>query len=231
MSGTEEQYGKQDKKEAGVGAAQRRRYRSTLRDERTADTRGRIIAAARELFAERGFTETTVAVIAKRAGVATPTVYAVFSSKGEIVRELVSRLEAAADGEQWRARIDAEADPRRKLEWYAAWHRILFSTGRGVLGAALHAAGDPAVLDLRAQGDRNAQAWLEPIIDALATAGMLAPSLTRQQAVDRGLILSSIELYFRATDGRGWSDEEYQKWLTELLQQQLLDCRDGDDNN
>ncbi|WP_193241367.1 TetR/AcrR family transcriptional regulator [Streptomyces phaeolivaceus] len=214
--------GRRDGQAGSSGSARRRRYRSALRDERAADTRGRIAAAARELFATRGFAGTTVALIAEHAGVATPTVYAVFSSKGEIMRELVSRLETEADGEDWRARIEAEPDPRRKLEWYAAWHRTLFATGRDVLAAALNAGGDPAVLDLREQGDRNAQAWLEPIIDALAAADMLAPGLTQQQAVDRGLMLSSLELYFRATNGRGWSDEAYQQWLTELLHHQLL---------
>ena len=221
MRGTEEQ---QDEQASRSGTAQRRRYRSALRDERATDTRTRIIDAARELFGERGFAGTTVAVIAKHAGVATPTVYAVFCNKAEIIRALVGRLETEADGEAWRARIDAEPDPRRKLEWYAAWHRNLFATGRDVLKAAVDVGSDPAVLDLRAQGDRNAQAWLEPIVAALADADLLAPGLTVQQAVDRALLLSSVELYFRATTGRGWSDDDYQQWLTEVLQSQLLSC-------
>lgn len=173
-----------------------------------------------------------MAVIAKHAGVATPTVYAVFNSKSEIMRELVSRLEVEADSQRWHARVEAEIDPRRKLEWYAAWHRTLFATGRDVLAAALDAGGDPVVLDLREQGDRKAQAWLEPIIAALAAAGVLAPGLTQQQALDRGLMLSSVELYFRATKGRGWSDEDYQQWLTELLHHQLVASPDeSDDDN
>lgn len=102
-------------------------------------TRTRIIDAARAPFEERGFAGTTVAVIAKHAGVATPTVYAVFSNKAEIMKELVSRLKAEADGDQWRARITSEPSPQRKLDWYAAWHRTLFSSSRDVLGAALNA--------------------------------------------------------------------------------------------
>ncbi|WP_411088725.1 TetR/AcrR family transcriptional regulator [Streptomyces sp. 061-3] len=203
-------------------AAQRRAYRSTLRDERAADTRTRIIDSARALFAEHGFAGTTIAVIAKHAGVATPTVYAVFSNKAEIMREIVSRLEAEADGRQWRDRVTAEPDPRRKLDLYAAWHRTLFSSSKQVLGAALSAGSDTSVLDLREQGDRNAQDWLNPIISALTDAELLAPSLTPQRAIDRALLLSSVELYFRSTIGRGWSDDEYQQWLTEALRQQLL---------
>lgn len=155
------------------------------------------------LFAGRGPSLVDV----RRGGIAAPTVHAVFCNKAEIIKELVSRLEAEADGEQWRARIGAERDPRRKLDLYAAWHRTLFSSGRDVL---------------REEGDRSNQEWLGPVVDALVEAGLLAPRLTRQDAVDRMMLLSSVELYFRATAGRGWTDDQYQQWLTESLRQQLL---------
>lgn len=200
----------------------RRSYHSALRDQRAADTRRRIIDASRGLFADRGFAGTTIALIAKHAGVATPTVYATFSSKTEIVRELVDRLEAEADGDIWWARITDEPDPKRKLDIYAAWHRELFSSGKDVLRAATYAGDDPAVLDLRAHGDANALAWLTPIIEALSKAELLAPGLNAQRALDRALLLSSVELYFRATTGRNWTDSEYQDWLAEALHQQLL---------
>ena len=57
-----------------------RPYRSTLREERARETRLRIRKSARRLFAARGFAETTIAQIAKDAGVAPQTVYAVFGS-------------------------------------------------------------------------------------------------------------------------------------------------------
>lgn len=210
-------------KTSSGGAAGQRPYRSTLRKRRAADTRGRIVAAARELFATQGFAGATVARIAEQAGVAQPTVYAVFGSKGEIMRQLVNHLETDAGAEDWRARIDNEPDPRRKLEWYAAWHRDLFAAGRDVLAAAFAAGGDPAVAELRQYGYRSSQAWLEPVISALAAAGALAQGLTEHEAIDRAWILTSFEVYFRATDGRGWSDDHYQRWLTGLLHQQLLD--------
>lgn len=199
-----------------------RSYRSALREERAAETRARIIDAARELFAQHGFTGTTIAVIAQRAGVATPTVYAAFASKAEIVRELVGRLEEEAEGDVWRSRITDEPDPARKLDLYAAWHRQLFSSGKDVLRAAVFAGDDPSVVGLRAQGDVNALAWLAPIVAALDENALLAPGLDRELAMDRALLLSSVELYFRATEGRGWTPDRYQQWLTESLRQQLL---------
>jgi AcrR family transcriptional regulator len=215
--------GEQEKRDSTPGkSGGRRAYHSVLREQRAADTRTRIIDAARYLFADRGFAGTTIAVIAKHAGVATPTVYAVFSSKAEIVRELIERLETEADGETWQGRIADEPDPKRKLDIYAAWHRALFSGGKDVLRAATYAGDDPAVVDLRAQGDINALAWLAPIIEALSDANLLAPGLDPEHALDRAILLSSVELYFRATAGRNWSDDEYQQWLAEALRQQLL---------
>lgn len=56
----------------------------TLQKERTAD---RIIGAARELFAERGFEETTTREIALRAGVATGTVFVHFPDKNALLAQ------------------------------------------------------------------------------------------------------------------------------------------------
>ena len=52
-----------------------------LREQHAAVTRRAILQAARELFAEQGFANTTVKVLAERAGVAVQTIYATFGSK------------------------------------------------------------------------------------------------------------------------------------------------------
>lgn len=35
-------------------------------------------------------------------------------------------------------------------------------------------------------------------------------------------MLTGVELYLGATDGCGWPDADYERWLTGLLQEQLL---------
>lgn len=60
------------------------RVRSSRAPQRTSvqgEARTRILAAALDLFAERGFTATTTAEIARRAGVAEKTIFAIFRSK------------------------------------------------------------------------------------------------------------------------------------------------------
>src|SRR3954451_24994522 len=67
----------------------RRRYSSQLRERNALQTREQVLAAAAELFEESGWAGTTVAAIAKRAGVAVETVYSGFGSKKEVLRAVV----------------------------------------------------------------------------------------------------------------------------------------------
>jgi AcrR family transcriptional regulator len=202
-------------------ASGKRRYRSSLRAERATDTRDRIIAAARELFAARGFASTTVAVIAERADVAVPTVYATFANKTAIVVEMVMQLVAEIDIEKWHAEGDSEPDPRRQLDLFARFHRELFARGKDVWAAALDAGGDPAVLEIHAHGARKAKEWLTPIVASLARAGLLAHGLTRQDGVESAWMLCGMEAYFRATRDLGWTDAQYERWLRRNLYLQL----------
>jgi AcrR family transcriptional regulator len=67
----------------------KRQYSSTLRARQAADTRAQVLAAAAELFEESGWSGTTVAAIAKRAGVAVETVYSGVGSKKHLLRAVV----------------------------------------------------------------------------------------------------------------------------------------------
>ncbi len=69
---------------------------SSNREQRAVETRRRIFAAAAELFAARGYHETTVAQIAERAGVAKGTFFIHFATKDAVVTELVRSQTRAA---------------------------------------------------------------------------------------------------------------------------------------
>ena len=75
-----------------------RTYRSPVRRERAAATRGRVLAAARNLFLERGYVRTTAREIAARAGVSLDTVYAAAGRKPQIMLELVEEAISGQDG-------------------------------------------------------------------------------------------------------------------------------------
>jgi TetR/AcrR family transcriptional regulator, regulator of autoinduction and epiphytic fitness len=70
-------------------APAKRRYSSQLRARNARQTREQVLAAAAELFEESGWAGTTVAAIAKRAGVAVETVYSGFGSKKHVLRAVL----------------------------------------------------------------------------------------------------------------------------------------------
>lgn len=199
----------------------KRSYQSALREERAVATRARIVAAARELFTSRGFAATTVDMIAKQAKVAKPTVFATFGSKAAIVGEMLAGLQIEADREGWGRRIEAESEPRGKLALYASFMRHLYANGRDVWAAALEASSDPTVVDLKRRGEREARAWLVPLVASLDEAGALPSHVSRDDAVERAWMLSALDLYFRGTAELGWTDDRYESWLAEILGQQL----------
>lgn len=75
-----------------------RTYTSLVRQKQAEDTRDRIADAAESLIKENGYERTTIGAIAKRSGVATQTVYAIFSSKQGILMYILKRaMDAVRD--------------------------------------------------------------------------------------------------------------------------------------
>lgn len=200
----------------------RRPYRSAVRMERAVETRRLITTAAQALFAEHGFAGTTVSNIAEQAGVAAPTVYATFGSKGAIVRALLEQMEHDADSAGWVQRIAQAPTPHATLAAFAQWTTALFSSSKAIIQTARGAAADPAINELREAGDRHRRDGLRAVISALAQDNALSAGLSEEHALDRAWMLTGVELYLSATDSCDWSDTEYEQWLTTLLQQQLL---------
>jgi AcrR family transcriptional regulator len=87
------------------------RDRMTHRDRKKARTRQAIIDAATDLFATRGYEETTVADIAAAADIGTRTFFSYFASKEEVLfPEHDARVQAALDALQTREPADGPTD-------------------------------------------------------------------------------------------------------------------------
>lgn len=198
------------------------RYHSPLRRQRMLETRARIAEAARDLFVSNGFAGTTVGQIARRAGVSVQTIYSTFGSKGAIVSALLTQFEASADATDWRTQIQQSSDPVVILTLFARWTRVFFASSKETIAAAQGAATDPAMVELRAEGDRHRRNALVELVSHIERLAGLPDWLTHQRAVDRAWMLSGVEMYLAATGGCGWSDADYETWLADTLQQQLL---------
>jgi TetR/AcrR family transcriptional regulator, fatty acid metabolism regulator protein len=81
----------------------------------------RILDAAVEVIAERGYFNSPVNAIAKRAGVADGTVYLYFKSKDDVLRTAIDST-FARFYKQVEERFESLKDPREQLEYIAEVH-------------------------------------------------------------------------------------------------------------
>ena len=113
-----------------------------MRQQRSAETRAKILEAALELFRERGFPQSTMREIATRSGVATGLAYYYFASKDAIVLEFYQRaladlgplLEPAQQHKKLEDRLQAILEAKFQY----------FAPNRRFLGALMSDAADPA---------------------------------------------------------------------------------------
>ena len=195
--------------------------RSTYRQEQAAATRHRIAAAARKLFAERGYGATTLAAIAAEAGVAEPTVYAVFGSKRSFLVALRQQMHAEVELSKLTDAAKEAPDARLKLEAWARLLRTQMERSYDVIAVHREAARvDPgaaeeyrSVLDSRAGQMRQLVRRLAPDLRA---------DLTLRSATDILWAFSNEELYRELVQERKWAPDRYETWIARTLKQQLL---------
>jgi AcrR family transcriptional regulator len=209
----------------------KRRYASTRRDEQARETRLRIIRAARELFVTKGYGLTTLAEIAREAGVAVETVYAAFGNKATLLRQ-TWYLDFRGDEEDiplfGRAEMQAildEPDLAARVRRHAAF---ITATNRriGPLTAALEgaAASEPAAAEMLAEFSARRLDVTTKYAKAAAATGRLAVSQTECRDVLFAMMDGT--LWRRLVVERGWSDERYADWLGSLWIAQLVSSAD-----
>src|SRR4051812_31332937 len=95
----------------------KRPYRSPLRKAQADATRQRIVAAGLALFAAGGYPGTSVAAIARAAGVSPETIYTSVGSKRGIIDALLAQVDAEREPERYRQRIEERGSgPQVTLE-------------------------------------------------------------------------------------------------------------------
>lgn len=209
----------------------RRRYDSPRRQAQAAQTREDILAAARDAFLERGYTGTTLTAVARAAGVVVETIYRGFDGKAGLFKAVV---EAAVAGGAARAQVPIEqrpavravideADPHRQLERYAATqpgiHARMGPLMRVLAGAA---ATDPELARVQREMEEFRLAGLGRFAQLLADRGALRPGLSAADARDVLWTLCSHATYDQLVAQRGWTPQQYQAWLADILHHILL---------
>jgi AcrR family transcriptional regulator len=207
----------------------RRRYRSARRAEQAAGTRHRVLVAARALFTEQGYTVTSVAQIADRAGVAVDTLYAAVGRKPALLRELIETALSGSDevvsAEQrdYVRTIRAADTASRKITLYA---EAVVTIGRRM--APIHralaeaAVRDPDCAMLRNEISARRAANMRLFAADLRATGELRPDLSDDDVADIVWSMNAAEYYALLVGERGWTAERFENWLVDAWTRTLL---------
>jgi AcrR family transcriptional regulator len=209
---------------------QPRSYDATRRRERAEEerraTKRRVVEAARELFVTRGYVATTVADIAKEAGVAIQSVYNAGTSKAALMH-LVVDLAVAGDDEDVlladRPDYAAVAEMPTAERQVEALADLIADTMRR-LAPVWVAYREAAAVDSTGAANLEAAHRRRPAPFA-TLVGMVDPDRLRlpvQEATDTAWAIGSIDVYLLLLSIRGWSHDQYAEWLRRTLVHQLV---------
>jgi AcrR family transcriptional regulator len=186
-------------------------------------TRRAIIAAARELFAQRGFVGTKVEDIAERARVAAATVYAVTGGKQGLLRILVDEWTEAPEVEETYRTIDAADDAAALVVAVASLVRRMRRDWGDVMKIGLATAPlDVAAAETFRVGTDRYRAGMRAVAAKLADLDALKPGMTAEEATDLLWFFFGYSGFFTLTEDNGWSPERAEEWLREQATHSLL---------
>jgi AcrR family transcriptional regulator len=198
----------------------------SARRERAAATRQRILTAAYDLFATRGYTTTTMPEVADAAGVAVQTVYLVFRTKAALLEQVYAAAVLGADqvrpmDAEWFRHAITQSDPARSLA--AVLDGILEIAARlAPLAATMETVGDEEVRAVHAEKESLRRALHRRYIEHLHQLDALSPDITVGQATDLLLGLASPTLYQQMVTDYGWPPGQWSAQLKDLLICSLL---------
>ena len=205
----------------------KRSYDASRRREQAAENRRRILAAAQQLFVDRGYGATTIAEIARTAQVAVETVYATFRNKPTL---LYRAWDVAVGGDEQDVHllhrpelraVFGEPDLSTRLRRFATVNAaVMRRTARLRLAARSAADADPKVAGFLAGIDAAR-------LDAMAVHARHAQA-TGQLAVPedecRDVLFATTDgtLWRTLVHGQGWPDDRYAAWLGTLWVRMLV---------
>ncbi|GII53917.1 hypothetical protein Pth03_23060 [Planotetraspora thailandica] len=192
-----------------------RAYHSPRREQDAADTRNDILRAARELFSAQGYARVTVADIARRAGVATKTVYASAGGKAGIFTELIKAAVIESGAAETLAAIRRTGDPREAIAVLARGTRNGNETKRDIIDmlyAAMPVHDDAGAL--WEEATESYRSTLREVADHLHEIGGLGDGLDPGRAADVLWLCFGMSSWRTLVGECGWTWDEAERWLS-----------------
>ena len=204
----------------------KRPYHSQVRQRQAEETRRRILAAAGELFASRGYAVTTLEAVAEVAEVSSKTIAAVFGSKRALLAEVINPEAFSTPVKLLIEELRATEDPSRRLSLVAQITRQAYEPLASSL-ELLRTAGAvaPELADLAQQVEARRRRNQARLIVSLHEQGVLCSGLSFEEATDVLWALTSYDVYRMLVVEQSWEPERYETWLAQLLVEHLLASR------
>jgi AcrR family transcriptional regulator len=209
--------------------AGKRRYQAPRRAEQAAATRRAILAAARDLFVQRGYLTTTVADIAEQAQVSVDTVYATIGRKPVLLRALVETALSGTDHavpaieRDYVTAIRAARTARDKLAIYADAITSIHQRLAPIFLALRDAASqDPACAALWTEIAQRRATNMRDFATDLRATGELRDDLTNDDVADVVWSMNAVEYWVLLVHERHWTTGRFRQWLTDAWIRLLL---------
>lgn len=203
-------------------------YRSDLRREQAAQTRRRVLAAAVEVFAERGYQGTTFAQLAERAGVSVETVQK-HGPKSALMWAAVEFASFGVEGEPDVLNTDLGkamleiCDPDQFASFAGASVLAVNQPSAGAWIAFTGAAtSDPELRALLIEKLASIRSQDERVLRVVAERGWLRTDVPFDDIVEAFCVLTSAESYVRFVHLDGKSPEQYSAFIARTVRDSLL---------
>ncbi len=196
--------------------------------ERSRLTRRRIVDAACRLFVRDGYLQTTMADIAREAGVAVQTLYLSFGSKGAVLAAAIDVTIAGDDAptavieRDWHERIRAEPDGRRALDIFVATATDVITRFYPLYAAVRAAAADPEPGHLLAQKKDERFSTFSVVAEELSEKAGYREDLPARRAAEILYAQLSEETYGLLVVEHGWAVEEWSDWAARHVASELF---------
>ncbi|MDJ0459675.1 TetR/AcrR family transcriptional regulator [Arthrobacter sp. NQ7] len=188
-------------------------------------TRERILAAARRLLVTGSYSSVKMEEIAREAGVAHQTLYAVFGTKLRLAQEMV---DAGWPHVPQLLKLVDEAkglkDPEAWLRTMASLHRRIFEPCADLIRFTGE-SGDADLFAHHQRIERNRYENLRGLASVLEGSGRLRPSISAEEAVSVAWTMLGPDYYVKLVFDRGWTPDRYEEWVTQALIDLFLTSR------
>lgn len=204
-------------------AAPSRTKNRALQAERTRRRRANILAAASDLFVRDGYLQTTMADIAREAGVAVQTLYLSFRSKAAVLNAAFDVTLAGDDDPRpvlerpWHDRLRDQPDSRRALDVFIEEAANVVSRLYPLYDVVRAAAADPEVAELLERNKRQRFESFEQIMSEVAEKSGFTEELSVRRAAQVLYAVLSEETYGLLVVEQGWDVADWSQWVSRTV--------------